>query len=664
MAQMKDHFAVMVDEEFEARSRKMMIEDLAKSDLEPSDLACYPLTHAPVPMVTEPNWVLAAYRIPYRSPTGELLEVMYRDRIFYKPHITERDLKDAGLGKYKQPSGHKTAPANIRGNYPYLPVGGDGPVMLICEGEKKAVAACKRFECPVIGVGGATAWRAEKGSDALHPEIINRIQAVAPKRILLCVDPDIRTNDNVNAGWTGLRNRILMEFRDTKVDTVVLDDKLDDYLRGHKEFTLDDLCLVPPLPEDNLNMSLEDLIRYFKLKPQESARGRKSLYNNVATVSTLIEKHPRWQGLFRFNQDTETVEVFGQPFDEENHLVHICSELNTKLHLPHTGIRMVRDCLVAVAHRNKYSPITQEIRDAGQWDGKRRICDMFGTGRNPAEQTVAEAFVYGYVKRVLDPGCFWRNMIILVGPQGVGKTGMARWLAGPHGIVTKISPGDLYNVTKDTRIAILRSHVALFDDIDTLGRADQSQLKSLITMTDDWIRSPYARTQQKILRHGIMMGNSNTGAIIPSDTTGQTRYAVMKMYEEQNWQWLEDNRPQILAEAHHMVLHNLEPIIDYKKMDEHVEVGELEEACEDFAELVLTGDAMVKGGLIYHTSGRIFFKSELFWTWYKKQIYRPKDWEKKELTARLKKLGFAHHTNNIVRISGKNLKHVFEVPQG
>jgi hypothetical protein len=662
MTKMKDHFAAIVDNEFEARSRKLMKEDLNKSDLEEKDLSCFPLKTPPLPM-QHPDWVLAAYRIPYRSPSGELLEVMYRDRLFYKNHITEADVKAAGMGKYRQPTGHITAAANIKGNYPYLPPGGKGKVLLICEGEKKAVSAIKRFNCPVIGIGGATAWRAERGSNAMHPEITARITALEPEHIVLVVDPDITTNTNVNAGWTGLRNRIAMLFRDVKIEIIALEDKLDDYLRVHPEFTLEELLEREAIPEISLNMSVRDLVEYFGLTYTESAKGIIKINNNGGNVFNLIANHPIWAGAIKENLDSGAIEIFGEQYREGTHAHLILNELNDRLHMSAATIGLVKNAVESLAGQMAYSPTGQEILECGDWDGVKRIKDIFGKDRSPADVSVAEAFIYGYVKRVLHPGCYWRNMVILVGTQGVGKTGMARWLAGPHGIVAGIHPGELRNVSKDTKLKILRSHVALCDDIEGFGHADQGQLKSLITVTEDTVRVPYEKSPATFKRRGIMMGTSNQKQILPSDPTGQTRYGVVELSVMQDWEWLNDNRMLILAEARHMVDNALEPTIMYAEMNAYVDKSDLEEAIEEFAEMAMRGDAKIKAALIIHPSGKVYFKSKLFWDWYKQGVpYTPKDWDRKTLGATLRKFGFEYHQTGVGRVNGEIVKHVFEVP--
>ena len=43
-------------------------------------------------------------------------------------------------------------------------------------------------------------------------------------------------------------------------------------------------------------------------------------------------------------------------------------------------------------------------------------------------------------------------------------------------------------------------------------------------------------------------------------------------------------------------------------------------------------------------------------------MYSPKDWERKDLGARMKALGATYHNNNVGRVDGRMLNCVFELP--
>jgi len=662
-ANIKDHFAALVSNEFEGASKKLMDADLKASGLEASDLYAFPLKH--LPPMRKQEWIHGAYQIPYLTPEGAVHPHMYRVKLFWKPHVTTAMLKEEGLNKYTQPSAEKLAAVGVHGNYPYLLKGEKNAarVLLICEGEKKSAVALNRLKCSVVGVGGANAWRSERGSGAVHPEIL-RVCSAKWERILIVPDPDFLTNTNVSAGWTGLYNRLETAFPDTEISVVVLEDKLDDFLLNNQEFSLKDLLKREPVGNESLRLSVRDLVQTYGLVAKESERGGVTIINNHANVKILIGNHPKWKDALQKNLDSGVIELHGQEYNDERDSSRICTTLNTSLHMPVTGLRSVREAIYGIAEEFAYSPCRDEIVNGPKWDGTERARFIFGDNRNDTDYAVAECFVYGYVKRLLHPGCHWRIMTLLVGSQGVGKTSMADWLAGRVGKIYRASPGDLRNVSKDTKLNIMRANIVLFDDIESLGHADQTCLKSMITVTQDNIRDLYAAKPVTMYRRGIMMGTSNRVDVIPSDPTGQTRYGVVELTEMQDWEWLEENRAQILAEMAHRVGlgDKAAPAFDFKEMKGYVEMGELEERALEWVTMLQDSDPSVKGCVFTLPNGRRFFKASAFWAWVKGGMYSPKDWERKELTARLQVLCVVYHLNNVGRLDGKQLNCVFELP--
>lgn len=656
MAKMKDHFAALVDNEFLQRSQKFMTDDLAASGLVDSDMYAVPLSSIPLGMTKKPEWVLAAYKIPYLTPEGNQHQHMYRIKLQWKPHVTKAMLDAEELNKYTQPKAEILATVGVRGNYPYMPSHKvDSDVLLICEGEKKSVIAQDRFGCCVIGVGGANSWRSERGSGLVHPEILRIVEGRKWTRVILVPDPDYHTNSNVAGGWTGLYTRLVSTGAAASI--VVLPAKLDDFLLAHDDYTIEEFLAEDAVPEDALQMSLRDLVAEYQLSVTE----RGSIVNNHGNLKALVANHPKWSGGIKRNTDTGLIEWFGDKFDEHAIPSQVCAFLNSHLYMKQTSLRAVYDVITAIAAENQYSPLRDEIMEV-EWDGKRRARFIFGDkDRSPNEFAIAESLVYGYVRRILNPGCFWRTMVILTGAQHVGKTGTARWLVGDKGSVANVHSGELRIVSKDTIMKFMTCNVALFDDIDTLSKGDEGQLKTMISTEQDKIRASYGREHTVYKRRGIVMGTSNHKMVIPYDPTGNTRFCALELYEMQDWEWLYDNRPQILAECREM---KEAPVIDFSQMAQYVDKDPLHDAAEEWVEGITGGDKDISRWLLQSGTERRFFKAASFWAWHKGQLYIPRHDEKKRLGGYFRALGLEYCDNNVMRTASGFLKKVWEVPQG
>ncbi len=657
MAKMKDHFASLVDNEFLQRSQKFMQDDLAKSGLEDHDLYATPLPALPVGLVRKPDWILAAYKIPYLLPDGGLHPHMFRVKLQWKPHVNKAMLDEEGLNKYTQPSSEALAANGVRGNYPYMPSHKiKSEYLVICEGEKKSVVAQERFGCCIIGVGGANAWRSERGSGEVHPEILRIVEGRIWRRIILIPDPDYHTNSNVAGGWTGLHTRL--SATGAPVDIVVLGDKLDDFLAANQDYGLDELLVQDTIPAESLQMSLRDLVAQYGLSVTE----RGTIIHNHANIKALLEQHPKWAGGIKRNIDSGLIEWFGKSFQEHAHPSQVVTALNSQLHMKQATLKGVYDAITAIAQENEYSPLRDEIM-AVKWDGKHRARFIFGdTERTPNDYAVAETLIYGYVKRVLHPGCFWRTMVILTGPQNVGKTGTARWLTDKTGTVANVHAGELRNISKDTAMKFMKCNIALFDDIDTLTKADEGQLKAMISMESDKIRAAYGREETVYKRRGIVMGTSNNDKVIPFDPTGNTRFVSVKLHEMQDWEWLYENRLQILAEARDM---QTAPVIDWSLMAQNVDTDVLYDFAEEWVDGLKSGDKDIARWLLPPSqTKRVFFKAASFWAWHKGGTYIPQHHEKKRLGGYFRSLGLVYQDNGVMRIEGKIIKKVWELPSG
>jgi hypothetical protein len=619
-----------------------MIQDLARSGLTDEDVFAEPLVA--VPPHKKREWIIAAYKIPYLSVDGGIHPHMFRVRVLYAPHITAAMQKEADVGKYTQPPREYLAQRGVRGNFPYMPSGRiKSDVLIICEGEKKAVAAQNRFKCCIIGLGGAHCWRSEAGSRDVHPEILNIVRGRSWGRIICIADPDYGSNQDVAGGWNGLALRI-------EADIVVLDDKLDDLLVQDERIDLEWILGQPVVSTEMRQLGRQDLVDTYRLDVLQNGNLVYTHKNYIA----LLENHPKWEGMIKRNEDSGLIEYCGHDFEETADTARATIYLGEHLFMRLANPTKVHEAIRAVADMHKYSPLRDEIRSE-TWDKKQRARYIFGKDRSPNEYAIAEAWAWGYVQRVLHPGCFWRLMVVLVGPQGVGKTGSAKWLVGEHGRVANIHAGELRAVGKDVAMKFMRANVCIFDDIDTLHKADEGALKSMVSMESTYMRQSYAREEKVWLRRGIVMGTSNQKVVLPYDPTGNTRFVALEIHKMLDWDWLYDNRGQILAELRDMK----EPKIDFSLMAQYVEHDALYEACEEWVELFNGKDKSIVGMCLRNASGKLYFKSESFWWWHRKMDYYPSMAERKRMGSYLRAMGMVFYTSSMVRVDGKPIKNVW-----
>src|SRR5262249_51101233 len=91
------------------------------------------------------------------------------------------------------------------------------------------------------------------------------------------------------------------------------------------------------------------------------------------------------------------------------------------------------DPIARIAQYFRFNPVIDYL-DSLKWDGRKRIDTWLpiycGAEDNPLNRAIGRKFLLAAVRRVKQPGCKFDNIIVLEGPQGTGKSTLARVLAG------------------------------------------------------------------------------------------------------------------------------------------------------------------------------------------------------------------------------------------
>lgn len=463
------------------------------------------------------------------------------------------------VAKYVSPPG--------RGNMVYLPPGAtradlanENLPVVITEGEFKTLALHRlafhesddRRFLPV-GLAGVWNWRGIIGKEAGPGGDRRDVKGVIPdmekitwqgRRVVLAFDADAEEKQAVRIASYQLRAELTR--RGAKVGILewpAAEGKgVDDWL-AHSGPSRVIAAYTAVNFEDWRNRLLRD----------EQARPLSCLDN----AALYFEHDEAWRGVLGFNQFDNGYYVLKTPPDpvsspagteiENDFDVQVARWLERRrILLPIAQVRRVVD---SVARRNQFHPVKDYLNGL-KWDGIERLESLFtlyaGAESNEYHRAVAKAFMVAAVARIMEPGCKQDSMLILEGPQGIGKSSMVRVLAGDEWFSDTLAP--LHS--KDALIGLRGVWLLEFKELDWLLKADSSTSKAFVDGRVDKFRIPYTQRDVKIPRQCVFFGSTNSEEYF-KDFSGNRRYWPVRcgriLLEE-----LGRDRDQLWAEAIHL----------------------------------------------------------------------------------------------------------------
>jgi predicted P-loop ATPase len=203
-----------------------------------------------------------------------------------------------------------------------------------------------------------------------------------------------------------------------------------------------------------------------------------------------------------------------------------------------------------VARSNPFDPVAQWLEGL-TWDGTPRVRRAFHQYLNVVEgnpkhvATISEKFFVACVARALEPGCQVDTVLVLQGPQGVGKTSFVRILGGDFAAETSL---DVAN--KDATMILTGSWLVELNELIAMKRSDVESMRAFITRRVDQFRPPYGRAVEHFPRRCVFIGTTNDDQPL-NDPDGHRRYWPV-MVGSIDRVALQRDRDQLFAEAVHL----------------------------------------------------------------------------------------------------------------
>ena len=206
-----------------------------------------------------------------------------------------------------------------------------------------------------------------------------------------------------------------------------------------------------------------------------------------------------------------------------------------------------------VAASRSYHPVKSYLEGLPEWDGTKRIdtllIDYFNAEDSIYTREAMRKCLVGAVARIYDPGCKFDYMLVLNGPQGIGKSTFFNKLAGDW-FSDSLTMTDM----KDKSGAELLQGYWIMEvgEMSGMKKADIEMVKSFISRRDDIYRRAYGRFVERHPRQCIIVGSTNSETGFLRDITGNRRFWPVLIWgngKKNPWKMTEDDIAQIWAEA-------------------------------------------------------------------------------------------------------------------
>lgn len=221
--------------------------------------------------------------------------------------------------------------------------------------------------------------------------------------------------------------------------------------------------------------------------------------------------------------------------------------METAWHL--VGKEKIQDALDIVREHHSFDPVRDYLTGL-EWDGVERLDTMLvrwmGAEDNKYVRAVTRKWMCAAVARAMNPGCKFDNMLVLVGPQGIGKSNLAFALS--RGWFTD-SLGRM-DSSKDSYERLAGVWIAEVAELAAAKKAEVEDIKNFISKREDTFRRAYARENGVFKRRCVFYGTTNDVEFL-RDRTGARRFWPVEVtgFNHGVLHGLEDEVDQLWAEA-------------------------------------------------------------------------------------------------------------------
>jgi len=251
--------------------------------------------------------------------------------------------------------------------------------------------------------------------------------------------------------------------------------------------------------------------------------------DTLTNISIILRFDPNLKPIV-FNQFKNMIDVIGKlPWPQVKPGWSDTDLACAKLYFERTyGIwspTKFKDALLGVVSSERlYHPV-KEYLGGLSWDGTERLdtllIDYLGAEDTPYVRAVTRKTLVAAVARIYQPGIKFDSILVLNGPQGIGKSTLFARLGGQW-YSDSLSISDMKDKTASEK---LQGYWILeLGELAGIKKMDVETVKSFISRTDDKYRQAYGVNVESHPRSCIIVGTTNSDGGFLRDITGNRRF--------------------------------------------------------------------------------------------------------------------------------------------
>lgn len=279
----------------------------------------------------------------------------------------------------------------------------------------------------------------------------------------------------------------------------------------------------------------------------------------IENVAVILLNAPDFKGKMGLNLLTGQVEV-REKLPWSSRLEHFprdwadLDDANLRLYMQSThgisGKELVYDGFAVATGRCQFHPVREFLDNLPAWDGvprvERLLVDYFGAEDCELTRAMTRKTLVAAIERIMNPGCKFDQMLILQGPQGIGKSTLWKKLADPwfSDSIRTMEGKEAYEQLKGIWIGEM-------GELTATKRSEVEAQKAFLSSQEDHYRPAYGRRIEKHKRQCILVGTTNEHEFL-KDRTGNRRFWTVKLDTRGSksvWALDKETVEQIWAEA-------------------------------------------------------------------------------------------------------------------